>query len=66
MNARMRMCVNFVGCVFDWRTGYHRSAIGNPQGFGGSGENGYLSSGNWGALIIISRNLGSQPVVLGI
>ena len=36
-----------------------------PQGFWGSGENGYLFSGSWGALVIISRDLGSKLIVLG-
>ena len=36
-----------------------------PKGFG-SGENGYLFSGSWGALVIIFRELGSKLVVLGI
>ena len=39
---------------------------GGPQGFWGSGENGYLFSGSWEALIIIFRDLGSKLVVLGI
>ena len=33
-----------------------------PQGFGGSGENGYLFSGIWGALVIIFRDLGSKLI----
>ena len=37
-----------------------------PQGFWGSGENGYLFSGSWGALVIIFRDLGSKLIVLGI
>ena len=37
-----------------------------PRGFGGSGENGYLFLGSWGALVIISRDLGSKLMVLGI
>ena len=37
-----------------------------PRGFWGSGENGYLFSGSWGALVIIFRDLGSKLVVLGI
>ena len=36
-----------------------------PQGFGGSGENGYLFSGSWGALVIISGDLGSKLIILG-
>ena len=37
-----------------------------PQGFWGSGENGYLFSGSWGALIIIKGELGSKLIILGI
>ena len=37
-----------------------------PQGFWGSGENGYLFSGIWGALVIIFRDLGSKLIVFGI
>ena len=37
-----------------------------PQGFWGSGENGYLFSGSWGALVIIFRDLRSKLIVLGI
>ena len=37
-----------------------------PQGFWGSGENGYLFSGSLGALVIFSRDLGSKLIVLGI
>ena len=37
-----------------------------PQGFWGSGENGYLFSGSWVALVIIFRDLGSKLIVLGI
>ena len=37
-----------------------------PQGFGGSGENGYFFSGSWGALVIILGDLGSKLIVLGI
>ena len=37
-----------------------------PQGFWGSGENGYLFSGSWRALVIIFRDLGSKLIVLGI
>ena len=39
--------------------------IGTP-GFWGSGENGYLFSGSWRALVIIFRDLGSKLIVLGI
>ena len=38
----------------------------SPQGFWGSGENGYLFSGSWGALVIIFRDLGSKLIVLWI
>ena len=37
-----------------------------PLGFWGSGENGYLFSGSWGALVIIFRDLRSKLIVLGI
>ena len=37
-----------------------------PKGVFGSGENGYLLSGSWGALVIILRHLGSKFIVLGI
>ena len=37
-----------------------------PQEFGGSGENGYLFSGSWGALVIILGELGNKLKVLGI
>ena len=37
-----------------------------PQGFWGSGKNGYLFSGSWGALVIIFMDLGSKLIVLGI
>ena len=52
-----------------------RGAVGGPeaiavpwstQGFLVSGENGYLFSGSWGALVIIFRDLGSKLIVLGI
>ena len=37
-----------------------------PQGFWGSGENGYLFSGSWGALVIILGELGSKLIIWGI
>ena len=37
-----------------------------PYGFGGSGENGYLFSGSWGALVVILGELGSKFIVWGI
>ena len=36
-----------------------------PQGFWGSGENGYLFSGSWGALVIILGEVGSKLIILG-
>ena len=36
-----------------------------PQGFGGSGENGYLFSGEWGCTGNYFRDLGSKLVVWG-
>ena len=42
------------------------SKMGAPQGFWGSGENGYIFSGSWGALVIISGDLGSKLIFLGI
>ena len=37
-----------------------------PQGLWGSGENGYLFSGSWGALVIILGEVGSKLIILGI
>ena len=37
--------------------------IGTPRGFG---ENGYLFSGSWGALVIILAELGSKLIILWI
>ena len=37
-----------------------------PQGFWGSGENGYLFSGSWVALVIILGKLGSKLIISGI
>ena len=42
------------------------SAKSGPQGFWGSGENGYLFSGSWGVLLIILGVLGSKLIILGI
>ena len=39
---------------------------GAPMGFWGSGENGYLFLGSWGALVIILGDLGSKLIILGI
>ena len=44
---------------------YHVQIIG-PQAFLGFGENGYLFSRSWGALVIIFKYLGSKLKVLGI
>ena len=45
---------------------YITAALLGLQGFWGSGENGYLFSGSWGALVIILGELGSKYIVLGI
>ena len=37
-----------------------------PQGFVGSGENDYVFSRSWGALVFILGELGSKLIVLGI
>ena len=37
-----------------------------PQVFWGSGENGYLFSGSWGALVIILGELGNKLIIFGI
>ena len=42
------------------------SIYGVPRGFWGSGENGYLFSGSWGALVIILGELGSKLIIFGI
>ena len=42
-----------------------RYTVGAPRGRG-SGENGYLFSGSWEALVIIFRDLGSKLIVMGI
>ena len=44
----------------------HKMSYLGPQGFWGSGENGYLFSGSWGALVIILGELGSKLIILGI
>ena len=71
----------FVGCKNDRSAGFdllpsnefrHFSIqialtiSGAPQGFWGSGENGYLFSGSWGALVIILGELGSKLIILGV
>ena len=45
---------------------YLQKASNGPPGFWGSGENGYLISGSWGALVIILGELGSKFIVFGI
>ena len=40
--------------------------IWGPQGFWGSGENGFLFSGSWGALVIILGELGIKLIIWGI
>ena len=42
-----------------------RSTILGPQRFWGSGENSYLFSGSWGALVIILGELGSKLIIWG-
>ena len=54
----------FIVCIL--RSLLGRTARGAPQGFWGSGENGYLFSGSWGALVIILGELGSKLIILGI
>ena len=41
-------------------------SICGPQGFWGSGEDGFLFLGSWGALVIIKGELGSKLIILGI
>ena len=60
--------------VFTKRRGYIKTDnrptsfchVGAPQGFWGTGENDYLFSGSWGALVIILGELGSKLIILGI
>ena len=42
------------------------STMYGPQEFWLSGEDGYLFSGIWGALVFIFRDLGSKLIVWGI
>ena len=49
-----------------WSSSVYASKIGGPQGFWGSGENGYLFSESWGELVIILGELGRKLIVLGI
>ena len=61
--SRSRVCINFK--EHENIISFRRHIIG-PHGFWGSGENGYLFSGSWEALVIIFRDLGSNLIVLGI
>ena len=60
---RLRVCMN--SKEHENVMSFRRHIIG-PHGFWGSGENGYLFSGSWEALVIIFRDLGSKLIVLGI
>ena len=44
----------------------HMLNLWDPQGFWGSGENGHLFSGSWGALVIILGEKGRKLIILGI
>ena len=63
------LCQNehvFCKCgIFNYSCTDNEPYVG-PQGFGGSGEKGYLFSGTWGALVIILGELGSKLLVLGL
>ena len=41
-------------------------SMNGPQGIWGSGANGYLFSGIWGALVFILGELGSKLILFGI
>ena len=58
---RSRVCINSKEHenVNEFSQAYYLA----PDGFGGSGENVYLFSGNWEALVIIFRDLGSKLIV---
>ena len=60
---RSRVCIN--SKEYENVMSFRRHFIG-PPGFWGAGENGYLFSGRWEALVIIFRVLGSKLIVLGI
>ena len=49
-------------CFHDFQS----ESLMRPQGMGGSGENGYLFSRSWGALVIIFRDLESKLINMGI
>ena len=52
-------------CYFETHRRQSLCVMG-PQGFLGSGENGYSFSGSWGALVIILGEVGSKLINLGI
>ena len=52
--------------VITTHTRWESNSYWGPQGFWGSGENGYLFSGSWGALVIILGELGGKLIILGI
>ena len=60
---RSRVCIN--SKEHENVMSFRRHIIA-PHGFWGSGENGYLFSGSWEALVIIFRDLVSKLIVLGI
>ena len=61
--SRSRVCINFK--EHEKVMSFRRHIIA-PHGFWGSGENGYLFSGSWEALVTIFRDLGSKLIVLEI
>ena len=61
---RSRVCIN--SKEHENVMSLRRIIIGPPNWFWGSGENGYLFSGSWEALLIIFRDLRSKLIVLGI
>ena len=62
--SRSRVCIN--SKEQENVMSFCRHIIGTPHGFWGSGENGYLFSGSWEALVTIFRDLGSKLIILGI
>ena len=63
---RSRVCINSKEHENVMSFCRHIIAPPPPHGFWGSGENGYLFSGFWEALVIIFKDLGSKLIVLGI
>ena len=57
--AQMAICVPFIRTVIAVVGFTSRQPSVGPQRFWGSGENGYLFSCSWGALVIVFRDLGS-------